>query len=102
MADVPAEAAPGANSAAPAASAAAPCTNSRRLRVWCLSVMGFSKSSQVKIGVAEQGFDRGEALEVVADVELVGDADAAVELDRLLADAARGAADAALRRRHGA
>ena len=52
------------------------------------------------IGVAEHRVDHGDALEIVADLVLHGHADAAVELDRLLADEAAGAADLHLRRRY--
>jgi hypothetical protein len=51
------------------------------------------------VGVAEQGVDHGDALEVVADRKLHRHADAAVELDRLMADEAAGPADLDLRGR---
>src|ERR1041385_5039304 len=53
--------------------------------------------AEVMVGVAEQGVDHGDALEVVADLVLHGHADAAVQLDRALADDAAGAADLHLR-----
>ena len=40
------------------------------------------------VGIAEQGADHGQPLEVVADEQLVGHAHAAVQLDRLLAEGA--------------
>jgi hypothetical protein len=46
------------------------------------------KNAQVVIDVAESESDHGQALEVVADVEFVGDAHAAMKLHRLLADEA--------------
>ena len=48
---------------------------------------------EVIVGVAEHAFDHRQALEVVADLVLHGHADAAVQLDRLLADKLAGAAD---------
>ena len=41
---------------------------------------------EVVVGIAEHRIDHGGALEVVADLVLHGHADAAVQLDRLLAD----------------
>src|SRR5438105_1726860 len=38
------------------------------------------------VGISERGIDRGHPLEVVADLVFHGHADAAVQLDRLLAD----------------
>ena len=54
---------------------------------------GFRHKREVMVGVAEQHVDHGQALEVVADLVLHRHADAAVQLDRLLADEAAGAAD---------
>src|SRR6266851_4082126 len=47
---------------------------------------GFGDRGEVVVGVAEQRVDHGDALEVMADLVFVGHADAAMELDRLLAD----------------
>src|SRR5260370_13430974 len=49
--------------------------------------------SEMMVGVAEQAVDHGDALEVVANLVLHGHANAAVELDRALADDAARAAD---------
>src|SRR5918993_4735266 len=54
---------------------------------------------EVVVGVAEEGVDHGDALEVVTDLELHRHAAPAMELDRLLADEAAGAADLDLRGR---
>src|SRR5580704_7761137 len=48
---------------------------------------------EMMVGVAEQGVDHGDALEVVTDLILHGHANAAMELDRALADKAARAAD---------
>lgn len=48
---------------------------------------------QVEVDVAELLADHGEAFEVVADVEFVGHAHAAVDLDGVLADELAGLAD---------
>src|ERR1043166_5943182 len=48
--------------------------------------VGFGEQAEVMIGVAEGQVDGGDALEVVADLVLHGHADAAVPLDRALAD----------------
>src|SRR5688572_22150619 len=48
-------------------------------------------AAEVVVGVAEGRLDHGQPLEVVADLVLHGHADAAVQLDRLLADVFRGA-----------
>ena len=45
------------------------------------------------LGIAEGKLQGGEAAEVVAGVELLRHAHSAVDLDRLLADVAAGAAD---------
>ena len=50
------------------------------------------------VGVAEQGVDQRQALEVVADIQLVGHADATMDLDLLLADEASCFADGDLGR----
>src|SRR6266851_10164926 len=49
--------------------------------------------SEMMVGVAEQTVDHGDALEVVANLVLHGHANAAMELDRALADDAARAAD---------
>src|SRR5215813_3021359 len=49
--------------------------------------------SKMMVGVAEQGVDHGDTLEVVAGLVFHGHADAAVELDRALADDAARATD---------
>ena len=54
------------------------------------------------VRVAEPCVQRNEPLEVVADIELVGDADAAVQLHGLLADKACRPADEHLGRCNGA
>ena len=59
------------------------------------------RRGEVVIGVAELRVDHRRPLEQVTDLELHGHADAAVELDRLLADEAPGAADLNLRGRGG-
>ena len=47
------------------------------------------EAAAVVIGVAEQRVDHGQALEIMADGELVGHAHAAMQLHRRLADQAR-------------
>src|SRR6202035_5507657 len=54
------------------------------------------------VGVAKCHIDHGEALEVMADVELIDDSHRTVQLDGLLADKARGLSDIGLRARYGA
>src|SRR4051794_17763732 len=49
---------------------------------------GFGELGEVVVGVAEGEVDYGDALEVVADLELLRHPDAAVQLDRVLADEA--------------
>ena len=49
--------------------------------------------AQMRVGVAEQHVDHGHALEVVADLVFHRHADAAMQLDRLLADMLAGPAD---------
>src|SRR6202035_259617 len=53
------------------------------------------------VGVAKCHIDHREALEVMADVELVDDSHRAVQLDGLLADEARGPSYIGLRARYG-
>src|SRR5258708_22400412 len=53
---------------------------------------GFGDDGAVVIGVAEHRIDHADALEVMADLVLVGHADAAMKLDGLLADIAPGTA----------
>src|SRR5260221_6343535 len=53
---------------------------------------GFGDDGEVVVGVAEHRVDHADALEVMTDLVLVGHADAAMKLDRLLADSAPGAA----------
>src|SRR5262249_21836548 len=48
---------------------------------------------EMVVGVAEQRVDDADAFEIVPDLVLHGHADAAVQLDRLLADETPGAAD---------
>jgi hypothetical protein len=48
---------------------------------------------EMMVGVTELGVDRGEPLHVMADVQLVGHAHAAMQLDRLLAHVSPGATD---------
>src|SRR6185437_9313259 len=50
-------------------------------------------AAQMIVGVAKGVLDHREPLEVVADLRLLRHADAAVELDRLLADELSGLAD---------
>src|SRR2546430_12573731 len=50
-------------------------------------------AAEVVVGVAKGVFDHGQPLEVVADLGFLGHADAAVKLDRLLADELAGLAD---------
>ncbi len=50
-------------------------------------------AAEVVVGVAKGVLDHGQPLEVVADLGFLGHADAAVELDRLLADELAGLAD---------
>src|SRR6476469_8661673 len=57
-------------------------------------------AAQMKVGVAKGVLDHGQPLEVVADLGFLRHADAAMELDRLLADVFRGLADLHFRRRH--
>ena len=52
--------------------------------------------------VAEQGVERQQPLEIGADVELLGDAHAAMKLHRLFGDEARALADLGLRAGRGA
>src|SRR6187455_2256366 len=59
-----------------------------------------AEAGEVVRGIAEGGVDRGEALEVVADDQLVHDAHAAVELHGLLARAAESAESARIAARH--
>src|SRR5437879_6488540 len=56
-------------------------------------------AAEMVIGVAEGVFDHGQPLEVVADLGLLGHADAAMELDRLLTDELPRFADLHFRRR---
>src|SRR6476620_1685594 len=56
-------------------------------------------AAQVVVGVAKSVLDHGQPLEVVADLGLLSHADAAMELDRLLADELSGFADLHFRRR---
>src|SRR5579862_4176579 len=63
------------------------CGRSRRSR----------KSAQMMIDVAVQRVDHRQALEIVADIELVGHAHAAMDLDRALADETARFADLRLR-----
>src|SRR5579883_2429132 len=44
------------------------------------------EGGEMMVRVAEQRIDHGDALEIVADLRLHGHADAAVQLDRALAD----------------
>ena len=53
------------------------------------------------VGVAKCHIDHREALEVMADVELVDDSHRAVQLDGLLADEARGLSYIGLGARYG-
>ena len=53
----------------------------------------FGNAAQVVVGVAKGVFDHGQPLEVVADLGFLGHADAAVKLDRLLADELQRLAD---------
>src|SRR6266436_7601137 len=55
-------------------------------------------AAEVVLGVAEGVLDHGEALEIVADLGFHGHADAAMKLDRLLADEFQRLADLHLRR----
>ena len=55
-------------------------------------------AAEVMHRIAEGHVDHGQALEIVADRELVGHAHAAMQLDRLLAHEARGPADVVLGR----
>src|SRR5882724_7212715 len=57
-------------------------------------------AAQMIIGVAKTVLDHGQPLEVVADLGLHGHADAAMELDRLLADELCRLADLHFRGRH--
>src|SRR5207244_2635383 len=57
-------------------------------------------AAEVVVGVPKGVLDHGQPLEVVADLGLLRHADAAMELDRLLADELSGFADLHLRRRH--
>src|SRR5258705_4063812 len=57
-------------------------------------------AAEVIVGVAEAVLDHGQPLEVVADPGFLRHADAAVELDRLLADELSRLADLHFRRRH--
>src|SRR5579883_742850 len=66
---------------------------SRGMTRRALHQSAFGDPAQVIIGVAERVLDHGQALEVVADLGLHGHADAAMELDRLLADILAGLAD---------
>src|SRR5882724_8590673 len=50
-------------------------------------------AAEVVVGVAKAVFDHGQPLEVVPDLGFLGHADAAVKLDRLLADELAGLAD---------
>lgn len=50
------------------------------------AVRQFRVAAEVPVGVAELGFDHGHALEEVADIEFIGHAHAAVDLDGVLAD----------------
>src|SRR5271170_4410816 len=56
--------------------------------------------AQMIVGVAKGVLDHGQPLEVVADPGFLGHADAAMELDRLLADEFARFADLHFRRRH--
>src|SRR5437667_1090275 len=49
---------------------------------------GFCNGGKVVVRIAEHRIDHADALEIVADLVFLGHADAAVELDRLLADIA--------------
>src|SRR5204863_7765477 len=57
-------------------------------------------ATQMIIGVAEGVLDHGQPFEIVADLGFHGHADAAMKLDRLLADKFSGLADLNLRRRN--
>ena len=63
--------------------------------------MCIAEARQMMFGVAKCHIDHREALEVMADVELVDDSHRAVQLDRLLADEARGLSYIGLRARYG-
>src|ERR1700686_3359398 len=56
-------------------------------------------AAKVVVGVAKGVLDHGQPLEVVTDLGLLGHADAAVKLDRLLADEFQRLADLHFRRR---
>ncbi len=58
-----------------------------------LPVRQFRVAAQVPVGVAELALDHRHALEEVADIEFVGHAHAAVNLDGVLADELAGLAD---------
>src|SRR5690606_20695502 len=58
-----------------------------------LAVAQLGVAAEVPVGVAELAFDHGDALEVVADIEFVGHAHAAVDLHGVLADELAGLAD---------
>src|SRR5262245_26965281 len=48
--------------------------------------VGLGETTQLCVGAAERQLDRQQALEPVAELQLVGHADAAVQLHRLLRD----------------
>src|SRR4051812_11642530 len=54
---------------------------------------GVGDAAEVVVGVAKGVFDHGQPLEVVADLGFLGHADAAMKLDRLLADELQGFSD---------
>src|SRR5262245_27150476 len=66
--------------------ASARCASARRASGAGDEVRACREARHVVLGVAEHRLERAHPLEVEADVVLVGDADAAVELDRLLGD----------------
>src|ERR1017187_3343667 len=61
---------------------------------------GAGEALGVVVDVAQCGVDHGEAFGVMAGGEFIAHAHAAVQLNRLLADGAAGAADLYLGRRH--
>src|SRR5665213_1911641 len=61
----------------------------------------FGQNAEMVVGVTEHGIDHGDALEIVPDARFHGHADAAVDLDRLLADEAAGPSYLHLCRRYG-
>src|SRR5947208_58114 len=75
-------------------------TSTSALIIRLPSLLRGDEAAQVPVAVAIELFQHQQALVIVADLVLIGNADAAVQLDALAADEAPGRAQHHLGRRH--